>query len=174
MNIRKTNPVSRLTFPLLGLVASAFILSACVTATAYKPAAPDNKFGYSQQKLQSNRFRVTFAGNSKTDRETVQNYLLYRAAELTLEQGGDYFVVEAGDTERNVQQTTTYLGPGLGYSPFFFGAGFGGSAASNTLEDYTAYGTIAIHSGKPPSEQDRAYDARELKENLEAEIKRES
>ena len=154
----------------LTAIITALALTACAGATKYKPAANDSDFGYSQQKLQENRYRVTFAGNSKTDRETVQNYLLYRAAELTLEQGGDYFVVGNRDTERDAQTTTTYTG--FGVSPFFFGAGFGGSGASNTREDFTAYGTITIMQGTPASEQANAYDARQLKANLESAIKR--
>jgi hypothetical protein len=39
--------------------------------------------GYSEQQIENNRFRVQFAGNSLTDRKTVETYLLYRAAELT-------------------------------------------------------------------------------------------
>jgi hypothetical protein len=42
--------------------------------------------GYSDQQIESNRFRVSFAGNSLTARETVERYLLYRAAELTVQQ----------------------------------------------------------------------------------------
>ncbi len=47
--------------------------------------------GYSEQQLEPNRWRVTFSGNSLTDRRTVENYLLYRSAELTLSQGFDWF-----------------------------------------------------------------------------------
>lgn len=150
------------------MLVTALALSACAGPTLYKPAAEDGDFGYSQQKLQENRYRITFAGNSNTDRETVQNYLLYRAAELTLEQGGDYFVVGTRDTERDVQ--TTYSGSG--FSPFFFGAGFGGAGATNNREDFTAYGTITIRKGTPASDQENAYDAQQLKANLKSKIKR--
>ena len=156
----------------IALIATMAI-TACAGPTNYKPAPDEGAFGYSQQKLQTNRYRVKFSGNDRTERETVENYLLYRAAELTLEQGGDYFVVERGDTERDVERTTAVTGVGFGFSPFFFGGGFGGSGATSSREDYTAYGTISIHKGAPASELTNAYDARELQANLESKIKRE-
>ncbi len=48
-------------------------------------------FGYSEERLDQNKFRVTFRGNSLTPRETVEDYLLYRAAELTLQNGFTHF-----------------------------------------------------------------------------------
>ncbi len=40
--------------------------------------------GYTSAQLAPDRWQVTFSGNSLTSRETVEDYLLYRAAELTL------------------------------------------------------------------------------------------
>lgn len=74
---------------------AAISLSACVTATPYQPKAPDaaQSGGYSETKLEADRWRVTFSGNSLTPRDSVENYLLYRAAELTLAQGKDWFMM---------------------------------------------------------------------------------
>lgn len=156
----------------IAIMMASLSLLACAGPTAYKQATGDSEFGYSQQKLQADRYRVKFAGNSKTTRETVENYLLYRAAELTLEQGGDYFIVQSEDVQRNVERRTAVTGAGFGFSPFFFGAGLGGTAATSSKEDFTAYGTITIREGTPASENTRAYDARELKANLESRINR--
>src|SRR3546814_12247439 len=49
--------------------------------------------GYQDQRIEGNRYRVTFAGSTATPRQTVENYLLYHAAELTLASGNDYFIV---------------------------------------------------------------------------------
>ena len=76
---------------LLALAVGA--LSACATETAYQPAGPNSDGGYSEQQIESNRVRISFSGNSLTDRETVENYLLFRAAELTLQQNKDYFII---------------------------------------------------------------------------------
>jgi hypothetical protein len=55
--------------------------------TPYQPAACG--YGYSEQQIEDNRNRVTFAGNDRTSSDAVQNYLLYRAAEVTLDHGYD-------------------------------------------------------------------------------------
>jgi hypothetical protein len=49
--------------------------------------------------IEQNRVRISFRGNTLTDRDTVENYLLYRAAEVTLSSGKDYFIVANRDTE---------------------------------------------------------------------------
>lgn len=153
------------------VLVCALALSACATITPYQPAQGNNGYGYSEQKLQTNRYRVSFSGNSKTDRNTVENYLLYRAAELTLAQGGDSFVVSNQDTEKNTRTTGVSAGTGFGY-PFFFGPGFGGTTTTNTQHDYDAYGVITIHKGTASSDQPNIYNARDLQANLGPDIKR--
>lgn len=65
-------------------------LTACATPTPYQPAVRGQAVsgGFSDTRIEANRFQVNFAGNSLTSRETVERYLLYRAAELTVAQGG--------------------------------------------------------------------------------------
>ena len=85
------------------LIASAAVLTACATATPYQPAAKaDARNGFSEVQIESDRARISFDGNSLTDRETVETYLLYRAAELTKQKGYDHFVL----TERATDQKT--------------------------------------------------------------------
>ena len=69
--------------------SGALLVSACATETPYRPATGSgfNRTGFSERQVETNRFLVTFAGNSVTDRDTVERYLLYRAAELTLQHG---------------------------------------------------------------------------------------
>ena len=81
-------------------IAAATCLAACATPTPYQ-AAEDGRQGYAQTQIETNRFRVSFRGNSLTDRETTENYLLYRAAELTLESGYDYFTVVTRATDED-------------------------------------------------------------------------
>lgn len=78
------------------LVGALSLLSgAC--ATAYGPAGM--RGGYTDLQIDSNTFRVEFAGNGFTPRSTVENYLLYRCAELTMRSGHDYFVLIGSDTD---------------------------------------------------------------------------
>ena len=77
---------SRTTSALKVLATTAvagLVLAACATATPYQPAGYNGqRGGYSEQRVESNRYRVTFAGNSVTSREQVEMSLLLRSAEL--------------------------------------------------------------------------------------------
>lgn len=108
----------------LTLTASAAILAACATATPYQPASAPGAFdGFSQTMIESDRARVTFGGNSLTERETVENYLLYRAAEVAVERGFDHFSLIERDTEEKTRVRVSPRGGygyGFGrYDPFF-------------------------------------------------------
>lgn len=101
------------------LSAGAAVLAACATATPYQPASEPGAFdGFSQQMIESDRARITFAGNSLTKRDTVENYMLYRAAETTLERGFDWFELQERDVETKTRVRVT---PGLAsaYDPYF-------------------------------------------------------
>jgi hypothetical protein len=53
-------------------------------AGALTPPAPSRSpFGYAETQINANRVRVTFAGDTSTPHETVETYLLFRAAETT-------------------------------------------------------------------------------------------
>ncbi|MEE9347396.1 MAG: hypothetical protein V3U82_04315 [Robiginitomaculum sp.] len=100
------------------LASAAAILTACATATPYQAAAKMGASGYSQSQIESNRYTVSFSGNSLTDQETVETYLLYRAAELAVENGYDYFTVAEKDTQ--AKKRLVNMGPSMGY-----GGGYG-------------------------------------------------
>ena len=103
------------------IAASALTLAACATATPYQPASKPGAFdGFSQQMIENDRARVTFGGNSLTNRETVENYLLYRAAEVAVERGFETFTLQERDTEAKTRtHITPGLGGGFGYDPYF-------------------------------------------------------
>ncbi|HVF93474.1 MAG TPA: hypothetical protein VM900_04090 [Sphingomonas sp.] len=103
------------------LAASTLMVAGCATETTYRPATGQGfaRTGYSDRQIEPNRFLVSFSGNSVTSRDTVERYLFFRAAELTLQNGFDYFVMADRDTDR---QTQTYTTPGFGG---FGGGGFG-------------------------------------------------
>ncbi len=85
----------------LAVLGVAAILTACATATPYQPAVNKNLTnGFSETKIEKDRVKVTFDGNSLTDRETVETYLLYRAAELTKQNGYDHFIVVDRATDK--------------------------------------------------------------------------
>jgi len=156
------------------LIAAVGLLAACATATPYRAAEHERDYGYQEQKLEQDRYRLSFAGNSSTSRQTVENYLLYRAAELTLEQGKDYFIVIKSDTEKNTEQHSTVVGApsfhfGYGHHRGYghhhsYGVGF--NVINTNYSDYQAFGVIVLKSGSKPADNYDAYDARQVLENL--------
>ena len=101
------------------VAASALTLLACQTATPYQPASePGGYDGFSQQMIENDRARITFGGNSLTKRETVENYLLYRSAEMAVERGFETFTLQERDLEADRKVRVT---PGFnnGYDPYF-------------------------------------------------------
>lgn len=101
------------------LCATAIVLTACATATPYQPASEPGAFdGFSQQMIENDRARITFGGNSLTKRDTVENYMLYRAAETTLERGFDWFELQERDVEEKTRVRVTQ-GFASAYDPYF-------------------------------------------------------
>lgn len=157
---------------LLCILFPALLMAACSTITHYQPL--HNGVGYSEQKLEVNRYRISFDGNSYTDRATVQNYVLYRCAELTLAQGYDYFKVatQSAEAEPQDRSGTFSFGFGLGgISRSGFGLGVGTSTGVDRA-DYQGSADVTLHRGKKPAEDPTAYDARDVKANLESGITR--
>lgn len=71
------------------LLAAALL---CSCATPYQPYRP-LRGGYSEQVISDGVYRLTFAGDGSTTRESVQTYWLYRATELALSDGYDGFEI---------------------------------------------------------------------------------
>ncbi|MGI9508912.1 MAG: CC0125/CC1285 family lipoprotein [Geminicoccaceae bacterium] len=77
----------------LAAVLAMMALAACARPTPYQAAAEHGGFGYSEQSIGEDQYRIGFNGNAISNRKTLDLYLLYRAAELTRDRGFDYFIV---------------------------------------------------------------------------------
>jgi hypothetical protein len=190
--------MKRTLLAMAAIVGLAGGLAACETMTPYQPINPNDASagGYSDARLNSDRWRVTFSGNTLTSRETVERYLLYRAAELTTSQGFDWFVTADQHVDK---QTRSYLDPVYGYGWYpswrFYGRrgwggygvwggagwnyGFGGPWGSPwdapaMVQEYNRYEVTAqIVMGHGPRPVDSmALDAREVLANLGPQIQR--
>ena len=165
---------------LLALAVGA--LGACATETAYQPAGPQSEgYGYHEQSIEANRVRISFRGNSLTDRETVENYLLYRAAELTLQQGKDYFVIADRNTETNSRLVATDYGHShFGYHFFsrrhgwapFWDPFWDDPTEYRQVTRYEAFAEVTMFSGRKPADNPNAFDAHEVQANLQGRIVR--
>jgi hypothetical protein len=103
---------------------AAGLLAGCMTPTPYAPRTEGQRTGYTDRALTQTRYRVTFTGNSVTPRETVENYLLLRAAEVTRAAGYPAFMFDTRNTRAN--HTYDALPYGLPGPYGGFGRGWGG------------------------------------------------
>lgn len=164
-------------------------LAACSTATPYqRRGAPSSQGagGYSDVQLEPGRWRVTFAGNDLTSRETVETYLLYRAAELTVQSGYDWFTTTQSSTDATTQIYTYPIarpwGPGWGPRWRYYD----GVGAWRTWDpwrsdpffdveqvtQYEASAEIVMGRGSKPANDSHAFDARALLTSLSNQIVR--
>ncbi len=155
------------------LLAMTLLLTGCVmsTQTPYQPLQQNG--GFSEQRIETNRYRVTFAGNSLTTREEVENNLLFRIAELTLSQGYDYFVLSDNDTEAN----TSYMETLSGYDSFdpffprFWPRTTFASGSAIPITNYKAQAYVLMFKGTKPDADVNAYAAHEVQTSLAPSIR---
>ncbi|MEM8920957.1 MAG: hypothetical protein AAGB25_06280 [Pseudomonadota bacterium] len=166
---------------------AALTVAACATSTPYQPALADGAKGYSETQIETDRVMVAFKGNSLTDRETVETYLLFRAAEVTLERGYDYFVITDRETEK---ETRIRASGGSAFSPYYSRYGFRYSyfhprfgwygaydpfwsdVTYREITRYDASAEIVLRTGEKPGDEVRAFDARDVTKNLASRIQR--
>lgn len=160
-----------------GRRASAVLLALALTACAASPTpyqeAGENG-GYAEQQLEADRYRVKFEGNPATPRETVEDFTLYRAAELTLQTGNDYFKVVSRDVEQvagSVRGISPGIGIGIGGGSSNIGIGvssiFGGGRADY---HYVSYLDIVVYEGEKPKDERDAYTALDVIERLKSKV----
>lgn len=166
-------------------VSALAVLSGCATPTPYQPASTTSGYhwGYGDTRIEEGRYRLSFSGNDMTPRETVENYMLYHAAELTLANNYDWFEIVHRDTDAKTRTITTYNDPFMNNVSWRFyrgsrwsawGFGFGSDDWDRDSYQYTRYeatAEILMHRGAK-AEQPNAYDARQVKANLESKVVR--
>ena len=157
----------------------ALVLAGCATPTPYVPRQQGQSTGYTDRELAPGRWRVTFTGNSVTPREQVEDYLLLRAAEVTLANGGTHFIFDNRDTRSQTRIFADPLGPrGFGYGGYgggFWGGywgyrprwgydPFGPPVMISSTTQYQAFAEIVVL--KPGQTEARAVDARAVVQNI--------
>lgn len=158
----------------LFVMIAACLLAACATAvgTAYGPADAKG-YGYSEMRIEADRFRVTFAGDGATPPEVVEDYAMLRAAELALENGYDWFRVVGRSMD---VQEKGGVGVGAGVGTGSYGrrsgvsVGVGGNLGTiGGREFYTARLEVLMGKGDKPDDP-AAYDARSLIDTIRTRI----
>ncbi|MEM1343950.1 MAG: hypothetical protein AAGI34_05125 [Pseudomonadota bacterium] len=116
-------------------VACVTALIGCTQPTPYQPAT-FRQPGFSETAIEGNRFQVRVTGNRATSQAVLERQLLFRAAQITLDNGFDWFriVSRAGDPRLSSldagplalgETTRASRRHRRGRSRFRFGFGFG-------------------------------------------------
>jgi len=155
-------------------VALGLVLAGCVAVPApYAPRGPGQSTGYTDRELTPNRYRITFTGNSSTTREQVEDYLLRRAAEVTLAAGYSHFLFDSRDTRADTRYNA--IGPGPGFGPGFgywsfrprWGYDpFGPEVDISTTTRYQAYAEIVLLNDAEAAREPRSVEARAVIQHL--------
>lgn len=162
---------------LIGILLVA-VMAACSSTPVYRPAQSEADVGYRVIELTDNKYRVTFRGSRSTSADTVRDYALLRAAEVTLQNGSDWFEVLQSDstsehrggfsdaggvaTARRVTQSCGLLGCTTTVNPDYVGARV---ETTRTAAYHTSTIEIALGEGEPEVPR-RVYDAAQLASSI--------
>lgn len=145
------------------LAALAATLAACAATGpgGYSASTGDN-FGYTDMRIEQNRYRVVYRGSAGMPPEIVEDYAMRRAAELTLENGYDWFRIIAREITHE-ERGGVSVGAGFGTGSYGrrsgVSVGVGGDLGRVGANDYfTARLEILMGEGDAPDEAE-AYDA---------------
>ena len=152
-------------------VLLAFGVQGC-TPTSYHATSMGT--GYSDRKLDKNRYEISYTANAMTSRQKVKHYLLYRAAEITLDTGNKKFVVLEQHPGRGRLEGVKYGEEGKHYEFEHHHLWFNDPNVSQEysttryqpLSQYTATATFQSFSGAEPPVDGKVFDSRELIELL--------
>lgn len=143
------------------------MLAACATAPDYGPATDARDFGYRDQAIENNRFRVSYQDKSVAE---AADRALRRAAELTQMNGYDYFTVVSRTTDniRRPNQGGTRVGVGGSTGGFGrSGVGVGVSLPLGGNESQMSVVNLEILMGRGERPEGRdIYDASQVLSNL--------
>ncbi len=168
------------------VLALAGLAAACATPTPYAPTLGD-RYGFSEQQIEQNRWAVTFSGNSLTDRQTVENYLIYRAAELTFQQGFQTFRVVRRATDEDTRLSGTsssrfhgpygspfydyrYFAPRYGWRPYY--DPFWNDVSLREVTRYEATAEIVMMRGPKRFDDPDVFSANDVLQTLGPSVRR--
>jgi hypothetical protein len=153
MSIRSPHLFSVLRPPILALL---IVLTGC--ATGYKPKGAFGD-GYSEERVGSDVWMVTFDASAFTPRERMDAFLLWRCAEITLDHRATYFgIVNDGKPARRTSTRPTLIDK----PPFPTDTA---PSESEVPSGRSARMTIQLYPERPDS-VDRYYEARTILQRL--------
>jgi hypothetical protein len=152
----------------LPLTLVACLLAGCMTPSPYAPRTEGQRTGYTDRALTQNRYRVTFTGNTATPRDTVESYLLLRAAEVTRAAGYSAFMFDTRNTQANRSYETVPYGPPDPFwgrrRGYWGGWGFAYDPMADVVvrTNYEAYAEIVLLTSEQAAKEPRAVNAADV------------
>nr|WP_321359048.1 hypothetical protein [uncultured Hyphomonas sp.] len=155
------------------LMCSAIVLvAACASTPAYGPAAKSGAMGYESLQIENDRFQVSY---TDTDAAKARDRALLRAAEVTMEQGKDWFeVTNSYSSDESTRSSGSRTSVSIGGSTGSYGRssvgmgvgiGFPLGGTSSSGGKVTEVLEIKVGSGEKP-DRPNVYDARSVDINL--------
>ncbi|WP_076011919.1 CC0125/CC1285 family lipoprotein [Alteromonas abrolhosensis] len=92
-NIKKSRNLIACVGTVLSLAMVGCSSTPVATPTPYKSASTKAAYGYSSEKISESEYKVLFKATDKTPADKVQQYALYRAAEIAQKQGFNYLAI---------------------------------------------------------------------------------
>lgn len=152
------------------LAASSLVLAACASLQPYGPAQGPSSQGYSEQRIEGDRYRINYRGVGAPG--PVADYALLRAAELTLGQGYDWFEVTQRwidgrpDSAGGVRPSVS-VGAGSSRYGGYRASGVGVGVGLNLSGPQPTMATLEILLGRGARpDRPEAYDARGVRDAL--------
>jgi hypothetical protein len=161
--------MKRLVLTALGLAA----LTACASPATYAPQTSPRGQGFSEQRIENDRVRVTFRGAGSDN--LINDYALLRAADLTLHEGYDWFHVVGRSQESAGYSSGPHMSVGVGGTNYGGHRGHGSAVGVGIGTGFDLGPgpmrtvTLEVKFGKGPRPDDRdAYDARSVSQSIRA------
>jgi hypothetical protein len=161
------------------IVGALLALCACASAPTYRPATRAGAPGYSEAAIESNRYFVTYRAPGAADAALVQDYALLRAADLTLQNGRDWFWVDRRTLDEDLAARRSGPSVGVGIGAGSWGGRSGGGVSvgvnfplgggSTTQRAQSATLEVRFGEGAKPDDPN-AYDARAVAANIRARL----
>jgi len=155
--------------PILALLAAA-ALAACASSSGYQQAARADGVGYTDQRIEDDRWRVTYRAATGAPAGAATDFAILRAAEIATQRGYDWFQVVARDVAREQAGSSgPRIGVGVGTGGRI-GGGFGGVSVGTSTgggADAREVATLEVRMGRGDQPEGADfYDARAVYQSL--------
>ena len=133
-------------------VSAVISLGGCATQYDQQPNFFNGELGVKGEVIAPNAYAITAKGNAFTDSATIHKYVLMKAAELTIQNGLDWF--EVVDSANDSRGSSYAVSGATARRNSIFGTSFAGTVIlpGQTIQ-------VRAHKGTAPEDNNYAFDA---------------